>query len=106
MDSNFGSKILPYPIEVLLAEGREGLLEEVLVLLGDGEGVEEGSHRLQSSKDSVLSSEGILPEEDFESSMVLVLAVLEVGVGAGELVEVVEQHVDLRLVVARHIYIN
>ena len=74
------------------------------MLLGNLEGVEEMPDGLQSCEDGVLSCEGILPEEDFESSMVFMLAVLEVGIGACELVKVIEEDVDLALELVLHYF--
>ena len=48
-------------------------------------------NRLEPSKDRILSSEGMLPEEDLECSLLLVFLGLEVSEGAGELVEIVEE---------------
>lgn len=63
--------------------------------LSDGKIFNETSDSFKASKDDILSTEGILPEEDLESRLIFVFVVLEVGVGAGELVEIVEEKVDM-----------
>lgn len=65
----------------------------------------EGSDSFEAGKDDILPAERILPEEDLEGCLILVLFVLEVGVGAGELVEIVEEQVDMVLVGA-HLYLT
>ena len=60
------------------------------MLLGDFELVEELSDGFKASKDSVLPSERMFAEENFESSFVFVLLGIKVTEGAGELVEVIE----------------
>ena len=69
-------------------------------MLCDGEILNEVPDSLKASKDDILPTEGILPEENLEGCLILVLVVLEVGVRAGELVEVVEEKVNLVLVAA------
>lgn len=88
------------PINILLAKIRECFLEIVYLRLCDGEILNEVSDSFKPSEDDILPTEGILSEENLESCLIFVLVVLEVGVGAGELVEIVEEKVDLVLVVA------
>ena len=88
------------PIDIFLAEIGKRLLEIVDLMLCDGEILNEVPDSLKASKDDILPTEGILPEENLEGCLILVLVVLEVGVRAGELVEVVEEKVNLVLVAA------
>lgn len=69
---------------------------------GNLKGVNEVPHSLQSCKDGVLSSEGIFPKEDLKGGLILMLAILKVGIGAGELVKVIEEKVYLVLEVVGH----
>lgn len=88
------------PIHIFLAEVGECFLEVVDLRLCDGEILNEVSDSFKPSEDDILPTEGILPEENLEGCLIFMFVVLEVGVGADELVEIVEEKVDLVLVVA------
>jgi hypothetical protein len=68
-------------------------------------GVQEFADSLQASKDGILPAKWILSEEDLESGLILMLTILEVGVGAGELIKVIEEEVYLILEVFDHDYL-
>ena len=73
------------------------------MLRGNLKGVNELPHSLQPGKDGVLSSEGIFPEEDLKGGLILMLAILEVWIGAGELVKIIEEKIYLVLEVVGHV---
>ena len=60
------------------------------------------SSSFQPCEDDVFSTKGILPEEDFKCGLVLMFIILKVGIGASELVQVVEEEVDLIIDVIGH----
>lgn len=65
------------------------------MFFGDFERVEEFPDSLQPSEDGVLPAKRMLPEEDLECGLILVLVGLEVCEGAGELIEVVVEDVNV-----------
>lgn len=73
---------------------REDGFEVVFMLLGELEVFDKVFDGFESSEDGVVSAKGVLPEEDFEGGLLLMFVLDEVGVGAGELVEVVVEEVD------------
>jgi hypothetical protein len=73
------------------------------MLFGDSEGVKKLPDSLQASKDSILSSKGIFSEENLECCFILMLAIEEVRVRAGELIKVVKEHISLILEVVSHL---
>jgi hypothetical protein len=85
------AKILFNPIDIFLAKLRQSFLQKLFMFLGNFKGVQELSDSLQPGKDGIFPAEGILSEEDLESGLILMLAILEVGVGAGELIKVIEE---------------
>lgn len=85
------AKVLPDPGEVFLADVGKCLLEELLVFRGESEGIDELPDSLEACKDGVFSSKGVFPEEDLKGGLILMFAIEEIGVGAGELVEIIEE---------------
>jgi hypothetical protein len=65
------------------------------MFFGNLKGIDKLPNRFQTSKDSVLSSKRIFTKEDLESGLALVLATAEIGIGAGELVEIVGKDVNV-----------
>jgi len=53
------------------------------------EAIDELPDCLQSCENRILPSKGIFSKEDLESCLFFMLIALEVGVGAGELIEIV-----------------
>lgn len=72
------------------------------MLVGDLKGVDKLPDSLQSSKDGVLPSKGILPKEDLKGGLILMLTILEVWIWAGKLVKIIEEKIDLVLEVVGH----
>jgi hypothetical protein len=96
------AKVLPDPGEVFLADVGKRLFEKFFVFWGESEGIDELPHCFESSKDGVLSTEGVLPKEDLKGGFILMLTIEEIGVGTGELVEIVEEEIDLVVEVFSH----
>lgn len=69
---------------------------------GDLKIVDKLPDSLQPSKDGVLSSKRIFPKEDLKGGLILMLAILEVWIWAGELVKIIEEKIDLVLEVVGH----
>ena len=97
-------EVLLDPIDVFLAKIGKRFLEIIDLSLCDSEILNEASDSFKTSKNDILPAEGILPEEDLKSRLIFVFVVLEVGVGAGELVEIVEEKVDMVFVGAHLVY--
>lgn len=74
------------------------------MLCSNLKGIYELPNSLQSRKDSVLSSKGVFPEEDLKGSLILMLTIFEVWIGAGELVKIIEEKINLILEVVGHVF--
>lgn len=93
-DGDFGREILLDPGEVFIGHVWEDGPEVVFMFFGELEGFDELLDGFESGKNGVVSIEGVLSEEDLEGSLFFMFVLEEVGVGAGELVEVIVEEVD------------
>jgi hypothetical protein len=91
MDFQFLTEILFEPIEIIWSEIWKGLLQKLFLLRRELESANKLSDSFQTCENDVFSTEGVLPEENLKSGLILMLIVLKVGIGASELVQVVEE---------------
>jgi hypothetical protein len=94
-DGDFGGEVLFKPVkEFVLHVGEDGF-EVFFVFRGELEGLDELLDGLESGEDGIMAIEGVLSEEDFEGGLFFVFVLDEVGVGTGELIEIVVEEVNL-----------
>ena len=91
---DFGGEVLFEPVkEFVLHVGEDGF-EVFFVFRGELEGLDELLDGLKSGEDGIMAIEGVLSEEDFEGGLFFVFVLDEVGVGTGELIEIVVEEVN------------
>jgi hypothetical protein len=105
LDLHSLGKVLLEPIEVVIGDGGEGRLEESLVFGGDLEVLDELPDGFEAGEDGVFSAKGVFPKEDLKGGLILMFVSLEIGEGAGELVKVVVEHIDLAADFSLHCFL-
>ena len=91
---DFFYEVLLDPFKVFILHVWEYAFEVVLMFLGELKVFDELLDGFESGENCILTSKGVLPEEDFEGGLLFVLVLDEVRVRTGELVEVVVEKVD------------
>jgi hypothetical protein len=94
-DGDFGGEVLFNPVKVLILHVGEDGFEVFFVFRGELEALDELLDGLESGEDGIMAIEGVFSEEDFEGGLFFVFVLYEVGVGTGELIEIVVEEVNL-----------
>jgi hypothetical protein len=85
------TEILLEPIKIIWCEIGKGLFQKLFLFRRELESTNELSDSFQACENDIFSTEGVLPKENLKSGLILMLIVLKVGIGASELVQVVEE---------------